>query len=115
MKSRAHWVPRTQSALRRRHQRRPSLVAARDYQSRRKIVRFLAPKKRWVALEQSPQADASSQPLIVEQKGVTRGSVCPDDPLITVHSKQHLRLAILERRNRDDPFPTKPFPEKTAC
>src|SRR5947209_1703970 len=115
MKSRAHWVPSTQSVLRRRHQRRPSLVAARDYQSRRKIVRVLAPKQHWVALEQSPQADTSSQPLIVEQKAGARGSVCPDDPLITVHGKQHLWLAILERRNRDDPFSTKPLPEKSAC
>src|SRR5437868_8715032 len=115
MKSRAHWVPSTQSALRRGRQRRPSLVAARDYQSRRKIDRVLAPKKRWVALEQSPQADTSSQPLIVEQKGGTRGSVCPDDPLITVHGKQHLWLAIFERRNRDDPFSTKAVPEKSAC
>src|SRR5438477_5350113 len=115
MKSRVHWVPITQSALRRRYQRRPSLVAAGDYQSRRKIVDVLAPKKRWVALEQSPQADTVSQPLIVEQKRYTRGSVCPDDPLIGVHGEQHLRLAILERRNRDDPFSTKPLPEKSAC
>src|SRR5689334_4987455 len=115
MKSRAHWVPSTQSALRLRHQRRPSLVAARDYQSRRKVLRVLAPKKHGVALEQSPQADTSAQPLIVEQKRGTRSSVCPDDPLITVDGKQHLRLAILERRNRDDPFATKPLPEKSAC
>src|ERR1700758_5075934 len=104
MKSRAHWVPSTQSALRGHHQRRPSLVAARDYQARRKVVRVLAPKKHWVALEQGPQADTRSQPLIVEQKRGAGGSVCPDDPLIIVHGNQHLRLAILERRNRDDPF-----------
>jgi len=29
--------------------------------------------------------------LIVEQKAGTRGSVCPDDPLITVHRGQHFR------------------------
>src|SRR5437764_15440339 len=87
MKSRAHWVPSIQSALRRGRQRRPSLVAARDYQSRRKIDRVLAPKKRWVALEQSPQAHTSSQPLILEQKRGTRGPGCPDNPLITVHGK----------------------------
>src|SRR5271166_5048781 len=78
-------LPSRPTALGRGHQRRPCLVAACDDQLRRNIRGIPVAKEGGVSLEYGPQADASSQPVIIEQEGGARGPVCTDDALVAIH------------------------------
>src|SRR6185312_4427208 len=70
--------------LGRRYERGAIFATAGDHKSSRDICAVLAPKQRVISFKYAPQADASQQLAIVEQKRDARGSVCADNALTAV-------------------------------